>query len=392
MKKILFVSYFLPPFNSPQSIQIGRLLKYFSLNSEYEIAVVTANQSNVSKDNELYPDIFENVKEVIYMDDKAKNKYFRYAVNILLPSLYQLPDEYKDWHQKSYVKIIEKFEKNSFDLILTFSFPLSSNILGKKLKEYFGCEWIAHQSDPWASNHFNNYSKSINQRNLQLEKDCFELADKIIFTSDETKDFYRNRYQELEQKFYVLEHTNDSSLYPEKIIIDRNKKVIRYIGGFYGSRTPEPIYKAIDKLKKENRNINFVFEIYGFGRSITKLLKKYDISEYVAFKGGVSYLKSLELMVEADLLVLIDAPSSQKSIFFPSKLVDYIGSKTPIVVISPDGTSKRVANENGLHYFDLDETEKIADFLENIDNLEAYYENRYDVKNNIKDFIRIIEL
>lgn len=390
MKKVLFISYFLPPFNTPQSIQIGRILKYFSLNSNYEIYVVTANQLNISKDIELYPDIYNNVKEVMYIDDRAKNKYCKYIINKIFPFFYQLPDEYKLWHNKAYTNIISKFEREFFDIILTFSFPLSSNILGKQLKDYFKCKWIAHQSDPWAGNHFNNYNKRINQKNLQLEEESFYKADKIIFTSVETKYFYIQRYKELTNKFYVCEHTNDFSLYPQKTINNSNKKIVRYLGGFYGARTPEPIYKAIEKLKKENKKIDFVFEIYGFGRSIAKLLKKYDISEYIVFKGNVSYLESLKLMVEADLLLLIDAPSDYKSIFFPSKLVDYIGSRTKILVVSPDGTSKRVALENGLAYCNLDETEKIANILSNIDSLVCDYVNKYDINNNIEDFIGIL--
>ena len=152
----------------------------------------------------------------------------------------------------------------------------------------------------------------------------------------------------------------------------------------------EPLYKAIYKLKKDGKNIDFIFEIYGFGRSITNLLKKYDIAEYVSFKGSVSYLKSLELMVSADLLVLIDAPSDHKSIFFPSKLVDYIGSKTPIMVISPDGASKRVAEENGLAYFELNETDKIADYLCSDWGLSQEYGNVYDINDVINKFVSIV--
>ena len=114
------------------------------------------------------------------------------------------------------------------------------------------------------------------------------------------------------------------------------------------------------------------------------------IAEYVSFKGSVSYLKSLELMIGADLLVLIDAPSDHKSIFFPSKLVDYIGSKTPIMVISPDGASKRVAEENGLTYFDLSETDRIADYLCSGLGISQKYRNVYDINDVVNKFVSIV--
>jgi hypothetical protein len=263
-----------------------------------------------------------------------------------------------------------------------------------KLKEHFDTKWISHNSDPWAGNHFNGYNTNINNKNLILEYDCFSKADKLIFTSEETVEFYKKRYNEFSDKIYILNHSFDKDLYPTVNNIKNNKVILRYIGGFYGKRTPEPIYKAIDKLVKDKKDLNFTFEIYGFGRSIENLMKKYDVSNYVRFKGSVDYLKSLELMKTADYLILIDAPSETKSIFFPSKLVDYIGANKPIIVISPDGTSKRVALENGMDYFTLEQTEDISNFLNSLskDNIKSInYDDRYDVKNNIVKFERIIQ-
>ena len=233
MKKVLFISYFLPPFNSPQAIQIGRLLRYFSLSEQYKITVVTANLKNASVDNSLYPDIFDKVKEVIYIEDVVKNKYIKYFIGRVMPSIYKTPDEYKKWHKKAYQSLSYKFKSGDFDLILTFSFPLSTNILGRQLKEYFKCKWVAHQSDPWTDNIFNDYNKVINQKNVALEKECFDAADKIIFTSIETQEFYTSKYPILSSKFSLLEHSNDPSLYPRKDNVLGDKKIVRYIGGFY---------------------------------------------------------------------------------------------------------------------------------------------------------------
>src|SRR5262249_44227269 len=50
----------------------------------------------------------------------------------------------------------------------------------------------------------------------------------------------------------------------------------------------------------------------------------------------VDYLESLRLMQEADLLLVIDAPS-ELSVFLPSKLIDYMGAQRPILALSPPG-------------------------------------------------------
>ena len=51
----------------------------------------------------------------------------------------------------------------------------------------------------------------------------------------------------------------------------------------------------------------------------------------------ISYKDSLNEMARSDLLLILDAPFNS-SVFFPSKLVDYIGSGKPIFAITPSGS------------------------------------------------------
>ena len=66
----------------------------------------------------------------------------------------------------------------------------------------------------------------------------------------------------------------------------------------------------------------------------------------ITFKSTVSYLDSLSLMTSADGLLVIDAPAAT-SVFLPSKLIDYIGSGTPILGITPSGTAAKLITELG---------------------------------------------
>ena len=90
-------------------------------------------------------------------------------------------------------------------------------------------------------------------------------------------------------------------------------------------------------------------------------------------------------MKKSDCLLVIDAPSN-KSIFFPSKLADYIGSNRPIFGISPKGTTRRILNELGYYCFDTDEYDKISKGLINMINNSYVATNigEYDIENNIK--------
>lgn len=388
MKKILFISYYLPPLLYPQSIQIGRFLYYLKKYKDLEIVVVTADEIGSRKDKELYSDIFDGI-EVLKIKSKF-NIYLNYIKNRFLPFFYQRPDIYLDWMNKAYSEIIKKY--NKFDVILTFSYPLSTNILGVKLKDYYKCKWIAHNSDPWADNphlHIPGYLKKYHQK---LEKETFNKADKLLFTSLETVEFYKNKYQNLNIDY--INHSFDSSLYSN--IKEKNKKfTFRYIGSFYGERTPEPLFEALTLFPKEKLN-KFNIELIGGGKRAEILLQKYKL-ENVQVSPSVSYVKSLELMKTADCLLVIDAPSSNKSIFFPSKLADYIGAHIPILGISPEGSTNRILQELEYLCYNTNEINTIAKEIENI--IENKYEksekdkiiNKYNIDENIKKLKEVIE-
>ena len=76
------------------------------------------------------------------------------------------------------------------------------------------------------------------------------------------------------------------------------------------------------------------------------------------FNSPISYIKSLEKMQQADILLIIDA-AFEKSVFLPSKLIDYLGSKTPILGISPDGTTKDLLKSIGYKCIHPNDTELI---------------------------------
>lgn len=391
MKRILFISFALPPYLYPQSIQIGRFLEYLKRYDDLEITVLTADE-NTKEDTSLYPSLFDGIKNIVKVFYK-KNKYIEYIKNRHLSFYYQKPDLYLDWMNKAFSVITAKFPKGSFDTILTFSYPLSTNLLGHKLKTHYECQWIAHQSDPWSDNphmHFNVITRKINTK---LENSCFQQADQLIFTSLETSNFYKNKYPSMKEKIHTINHSYDDKLYTEHNC-KHEKLIIRYIGSFYGARTPKPLFEAVKLLDEKIRG-RFIIELIGGGKKANAMLNQYEL-ENINVTHGVSYLKSLNLMKSSDLLLVIDAPSDGVSIFFPSKLADYIGANKPILGISPIGTSNRILKELGFECYDPTEIEEIANALrifveQDASNTHCKDNNSYAIINNIKSLKAILD-
>jgi glycosyltransferase involved in cell wall biosynthesis len=363
-KKILFISYALPPYLYPQSIQIGRFLN--DLKKIYDIHILCAVE-DIAQDKTLYPDIFAGIESTKILTVPFKQQpRLNYLKNRFLPLFFNRPDVYTGWAAAARQACIKKFPDISFDVIATFSFPLSLNLLGRELKRHYQCPWIAHQSDPWANNPFMHYGPLTRLVNKALEKKCFKDADKLIFTSIEAAGFYKRRYPHFEDKIDFINHSYDPALYQQHSESPHPKKIIRYIGGFYGDRTAKPLLETLAKLPETVRN-NLRFEIVGANLKTKLLIQRAGLpASLLESTGRVSYAESLRLMRESDALLVIDAPIKEENIFFPSKLADYIGADRPIVGVSCPGPTDRILKSLGYQCFDHSQIDALARVFEQI--------------------------
>ena len=379
MKKILFVSYALPPYLYPQSIQIGRFLKY--LKKEYDVHVLCAEETNTPADPTLYPDIFSDIdQEKILKLPYVFRPYVNYALNRICPLLLKRPDHYANWSAEAANMCKTHFADTEFDAILTFSYPFSLNILGKKLKQHFNCKWIAHQSDPWVDNPSLHLGPMTRRINNWMEKKYYADADSLIFTCAECSDFMKKKHPLLADRITYIDHSFDPALYPaEPEKRPSSPKLIRYIGNFYGKRTVKPLLRALPLLSQRARD-NLHFEIVGANIKTKMIIKSANLPEgLVSVTGPVNYQESLRLMVESDAVMMIDAPYKKDNILFPCKLADYIGANRPILGICSMGPTQRILDSLGYESYRHDQAEDIAKALETIS------QGRYGHKEGLTD-------
>lgn len=260
-----------------------------------------------------------------------------------------------------------------YNAFMTCSQSHSAHLVGLRIKRACpSMPWIAHFSDPWVANDYVAVEEQARQR--KMEREVFEKADLLIFTSEETREHVGRGYSaNIRQKMRVLPHAYDPEMWRGLGAADCSESadaegsiVIRYVGALYGKRSPNSFFQALSALSKicpellENVHFEFIGVIDAEFRA------DLEASEMPAglltLLPPVSYFESLNLMKEADALLVIDAPA-EKSIFLPSKLIDYIGSAKPILALSPIGTTRALIDEYGGICSDPDDVVQIADSL-----------------------------
>jgi len=339
--RLLAVSYNLPPMLYPQAIQIGRLLAWLPV----EIAAVSGSVEVLATGLDSYEDFDRKLAFNLKVPNRTKLPRLAQSLALhLVPFYGRSPDLFRGWVKQAEAALVEKLDSSGYrpDALITFGEPMSDHLLGLRLKQRFGLPWIAHFSDPWADNPFRRHEVMSNILNRRDERQVVELADRVIFTSVETLDLVMGKYPPAWRgKASVLGHSFDPALYPPRSG-GGDHLIVRYLGNFYGHRSPLPLFKALRLiLDAQPRALDgVVFELVG---SLPKRMLLHSAFKslpegLVRLVGTVPYSQSMKLMSSADLLLVIDGPDDL-SVFLPSKLIDYVGAGVPIFGIVPLGTS-----------------------------------------------------
>ncbi|MEK6744861.1 MAG: glycosyltransferase [Nitrospirota bacterium] len=347
---LLIVSYHLPPYLEPQAIQVGRLLAH--LPDSFQQYIVTADDSGSHRDHELYPDLPKRFADQIRIPHAGTLVWL--VMRKLLFPFFRTPDDRLWWHVRAYRRIVRKWASVDLDALVTFSYPLSSNVLGLWLKRHFRIPWVAFFSDPWVDSPYTRYRLIFKTVNSWLERRTLVHADRIVFASQEMHDAYVRKYPFIRDKAATLEHSFDPVLYPTAPMRDNRRLIVRYLGTLNRVRTPTAMLTALGELigKKAITGQDVLFELYGGADNLSRLLlsqltTKYGLEGIVVRKGSVPYRDSLAVMEGADVLLVIDADIAG-SVFLPSKLIDYIGAGRPVLGITPpDSATARVIRSAG---------------------------------------------
>lgn len=347
----------------PRAVQVARLANF--LDRPIEV-ICGANSADTVAATDHAPE-----NDRIRLTRLCRPGWRRYADAVLARSFsfaLKTPDPYWDWAQSAARYVLRNIKFAPGDVFVSFGQPMSDHLAGLKIKRVRGVPWIAHFSDPWSDNALVKRGPVSARLNRWMEHSVIANADRIILTSEEAADLMMAKYPSgLRAKVRVIPHAFDKTAYPTRTRSEQDKAVIfRHLGNFYQQRSPQALLNGIKILAQRHPDAlaNVRFELVGaFEKDLEKKLDWSGLSPgLIEVKSPVAYHDSLRLMVEADVLLVIDAPA-ELSVFLPSKLIEYIGSGRPVFGITPAGTAARLISSLGGAVADPIDPEAIADGL-----------------------------
>ena len=345
--KLLLLTYAFSPHQAPEAFLAAKSLSKID---NYTVDVLTLDYDNlgISIDTSINHYVHENFGKIFRVKPPSwiSKKVFNF-----LRYISHFPDKFSIFNKLIFKKAID-IEVNKYDAIITWSQSHSIHLAALKIKKKFPkLPWIAHLSDPWADNPF--LLRYFGYKSIQkpLEKKVIKNADALNFTTNLTRMMVIKKYsKDLINKTYVTPHSYDLSLYSSNTKGLSDKLKISYFGNFYGPRNPMNFLKALEEIHSRDKNFfnNILFQFIGkwVGNENWNFGELNLPKNLVSTEKSITYRESLKRMLEADMLLILDAPFDI-SVFFPSKLVDYIGAQKPILAITPEGSCADIVREVG---------------------------------------------
>lgn len=352
---ILCLSFRTPPAIRPQAILIDKMINEWTRRGLSPVVVTLNDNGRWNTDLPVYT-----------LPPFSINRY----LSRLQPLRNWLLDLY---FKKSCSKIEEIIKKHDIDLIFSFSNPIDTNIIGAMLKRRTKVRFVSHFSDPWYDHPFSDLSGPVAARMLAQETEIMEQSDRIVFVTKEMRDLVMGKYPPAyREKTEIIPHCFNPDDYPAKKASNR-KFILSYVGAFYKQRNPEILFAAFQEIIGRHHELkdNFRLQLIGTDvdytdfkhKNLAGMISSHGLEDYIELIPPVPYLASLKYMVAADCLVVIDA-NEPASPFLPSKVVDYAGSGTMILGITPDNSpTSQFLNGLGYPSFNYQQSKELADYL-----------------------------
>ena len=431
-KNILLISYHYPPSNAVGGLRIVNFVKklpLFGLNP-YVLTIKDQYIENVDADRKkdvrpvkiyktrklptlldsylklkmLYGGILK--KRPVMMDDlKASyssspidntgpesvfQKLKRYFVSLFLV----LPDTERDWVIPATLRAVLEIKREKIGYILTSCPPVSVNLIGLLVKIITGVKWVADFRDPWLSSEGKRLAVTCDL-SIKIERWMFETvikkADIVLANTRELRDDFINTYKTIpREKFVFLPNGYDDELFLKYQNLKRYEKfTLTYTGSLYIGRTPEPIFKAVNRLLEDGKvdSNKIKIRLVGNCRNVDgvpmdKIVKSYGLDSVVEVADSVPYSDALQIINQSHIALLF-APGQPFQI--PAKVYDYMGAGTKVLALSGEGATANLINDTKIgKSFQATDIDGISEFIhQTVKDTES---GNYEIDKSIEEY------
>lgn len=314
------------------------------------------------------------------------NENWKHEVSRFIRGNFFIPDARRGWNKYA-IKAGEKIiESQNIKAIITTSPPHSTQLIGMELKKKYGLQWIADLRDPWTDIYYYrkmNHTFLAKTIDARYEREVLEQADKIVVVSEYIKQLFAQKSKKInldkiivipngyDEEDFIVKHAN-----PAKDIIK-----ISYNGTLSNDYPIKPFIEAFKSILDELKGLSTMVQFTGSVSEDIKQFIQKAIPNNCQFNAHVPHKKSVEILLESDILLLLIPDVAHNEGILTGKLFEYLASENPILCIGPKQGNAAAIIENchsGMT-FEKGDIAAIANYLK---SLLIQIQNQQSVKIN----------
>jgi glycosyltransferase involved in cell wall biosynthesis len=241
--------------------------------------------------------------------------------------------------------------------IVTSGPPHEAHVAGLRLKRRYGLPWIADFRDPWVAASWINTNAEGMPRlwAARMERQVMDAADVIVANAPTARDALHGAFPQHAAKIVTITNGYDPESFDG---LDRRpdpegRWTLAHPGSLYLGRDPRHLFEALGGLLADwpagraRPRLRLLGGGHGLSRELKDEVSRLGLDDVVVSEGQVPYRDSLQAMVDADVLVLLDTPGRRAGV--PAKLYEYLGAGRPILSLGePDGDTAWVLRRSGV--------------------------------------------
>jgi glycosyltransferase involved in cell wall biosynthesis len=184
-------------------------------------------------------------------------------------------------------------------------------------------------------------------------------------------------------------------------VIRKNEKfIIKYIGNFYGYRTPKYFIDALELLNSRDQlPDDIIIEFTGnYYAETINYISNSEVSDMIKLNPQIEHKEAIKSLMNCDALLLFIASHKGKGVL-TGKLFEYLRSgKEILAMVPPDGEAAEILIQNKQNLIcNMEDVEMIAkNFLMLIETLKnkkikREYSNKFSRENQTIEFLNFVE-
>jgi glycosyltransferase involved in cell wall biosynthesis len=238
------------------------------------------------------------------------------------------------------------------DAIYVSAYPYSALVLGALLKRRHGVPLVCELRDPWTMNvEFRPRHPAVAAFERRLERWVFEIADRVVVTTDAVRDAYAELYPQLRsERLRRIYSSYDEGLAPgEAVEVPDGPLTIIHFGSMYGPRRALPLLRAMARLRDERKLGSGAVRFLVFGRLDNPddhaAIRSLGLEGDVTVSGKIPYAEGMAALRRADVLYL--PAFGDETFYIPGKLYDYFMAGRPILCETASSELERILARTG---------------------------------------------